>query len=128
MRHRELFPLLLLLSPSLPAQAWLSPQGDGTVSVLYQNGITHLHAYGDRTKDRGPTYFDGAVFSSDYSLTDRLAVSVSLPFIEAKYAGSFPHVLVRGDSSTAVAIGQWRFSWRIPRLSPERGLRRHRWR
>jgi hypothetical protein len=103
MRHRKLVPLLLVLSPGLPAQAWLSPQGDGTVSILYQNGINRLHAFGDRTKDRGPTYFDSLLLSSDYSLTDRLAVSFSLPFIEAKYAGSFPHVLVRGDPSTAVA-------------------------
>jgi hypothetical protein len=109
MRHLKLFALLLVLPLSLLAQAWLSSQGDGTVSIQYQNGINRLHAYGDQTKDRGPTYFDSALLSSDFSLTDRLAVSVSLPFIEAKYAGSFPHVLVRGDPSTVVATDNGEF-------------------
>jgi len=100
MRHRKLLPLLLALSFSSAAQAWLSPQGDGTVSVLYQNGINRLHAYGNgQTKDRGHTYFDGVLLNSDFSLTERIAISVSLPVIEAKYVGSAPHLLVRGDPS-----------------------------
>ncbi len=93
-----------------PAQAWLSPQGDGTVSVLYQNDIDRLHTFSDgRTKDRGHVYFDAAVLSTDFSITDRLAVSVGLPFIEGKYVGAFPHLLVRGDPTTAVAVDNGSF-------------------
>jgi hypothetical protein len=104
MCHRKLFALLVFLSPSLPAQAWLSPQGDGTVSLLYQNGINRLHAYGDgQTRDKGHTYSDALVLNSDFSITDRLAVTISVPFIDSKYVGTAPHVLVRGDPSTAVA-------------------------
>ena len=100
--------LLLFVFPlSSHAQAWLSPKGDGTVSVLYQNNIERLHTFSDgRTKDRGHTYFDGLIVNTDLSLTDRLAVTVSLPFIAGKYdltfAGSFP-LNTSGVKSTSTA-------------------------
>ena len=81
--------LLFVLPFTSQAQAWLSPKGEGIVSVLYQNNIERLHTFSDgRTKDRGHTYFDGLIINADLSLTDRLAVSVSLPFIAGKYVES----------------------------------------
>jgi hypothetical protein len=98
--------VLLLCSPfSALAQAWLFPQGDGVVTLLYQNDIERLHAFSDgRTKDRGHVYLDVAVLDTDFSITDRLAVRVSLPFIEGKYVGDYPHLLVRGEPDTAISI------------------------
>jgi hypothetical protein len=99
--------LALLSAVSIPqfAQAWLSPQGEGTVTTLYQNDIERLHAFGDgRTKDKGHTYLDGIYLDTDFSFTDKLAVRVSLPYIAGMYVGSSPHVLVRGDPSTEVAL------------------------
>jgi hypothetical protein len=105
MRAVRVLSLLLAISFSLLAQAWLSPKGDGVVTVLYQNDIERLHSFSDgRTKDRGHTYLDGVIANADFSLTDKLAVSVSLPFIASKYAGPFPHLLVRGEPNTAVAL------------------------
>jgi hypothetical protein len=105
MRAVRLLSLPLVLPLSLLAQAWLSPKGDGTVSVLDQYNIERLHTFSDgRTKDRGHTYFEGVIVNTDYSITDRLALSVSLPYIAGKYVGPFPHLLVRGDPSTAVAV------------------------
>src|SRR6202795_4393682 len=105
MRAVRVLSLLLAISFSLLAQAWLSPKGDGVVTVLYQNDIERLHSFSDgRTKDRGHTYLDGVIANADFSLTDKLAVSVSLPFIASKYVGPFPHLLVRGDPTTAVAL------------------------
>ena len=102
--------LLFLLPCSSQAQAWLSPKGDGVVSVLYQNNIERLHTFSDgRTKDRGHTYFDGLIINADLSLTDRLAVSVSLPFIAGKYVGPFPHLLVRGQPNTALDLDNGNF-------------------
>jgi hypothetical protein len=105
MRAVRVLSLLFAISLSLLAQAWLSPKGDGVVTVLYQNNIDRLHSFGDgRTKDRGHTYLDAVFVNTDFSLTDKLAVSVNLPFIAGKYVGPFPHMLVRGDPSTAVAL------------------------
>jgi len=105
MRAAGLLSLLLALPLSVMAQAWLSPQGDGTVSVLYQYDIARLHSFDDgRTKDKGHTYFQGLFVNTDFSITDRLAVQVGLPFIDAKYVGPSPHLLVRGEANTAVAV------------------------
>ena len=105
MRAVRVLSLLLAISLPVLAQAWLSPKGDGVVTMLYQNDIERLHSFSDgRTKDRGHTTLDGIFFNTDFSLTDRLALTVGLPFISGKYVGPFPHQLVRGDPSTAVAL------------------------
>jgi hypothetical protein len=105
MRPGRFLSLLFFIPPSLPAQAWLSPQGDGTVTMLYQNDIERLHSFGDgRTKDRGHTSLDGVYVNADFSFTDRLALSVSVPYIAGKYVGAFPHLLVRGEPDTEVAL------------------------
>ena len=105
MRAARVLSLLLAISLSSLAQAWLSPKGDGVVTVLYQYDIERLHSFSDgRTKDRGHTYLDAVFVNTDLSLTDKIAVSVSMPFIAGKYVGPFPHLLVRGDPSTAVAL------------------------
>jgi hypothetical protein len=110
MRALSLISLLLVLPVSSLAQAWLSPKGDGTVSLLYQNDIDRLHTFSDsRTKDRGHVYFDAAIVNTDFSLTDRLAITVSLPFIAGKYVGPFPHLLVRGQADTAIAVDNGHF-------------------
>ncbi|HJZ98135.1 MAG TPA: hypothetical protein VKE70_16610 [Candidatus Solibacter sp.] len=91
-------------------QAFLSPQGEGSVSVLYQYSIDRLHAFSDgRTKDVGHMYWNSVALDVDYSLTDRLAVRASVPFLDGKYTGSSPHTRIRGDSSTLVMLddGAW---------------------
>ena len=79
MRAVRLLSLGVVLPFSVFAQAWLSPQGDGTVSTLYQYTIDRLHAYSDgQTRDKGHTYIQSLLLNTDYSITDRLAVSVGL--------------------------------------------------
>jgi hypothetical protein len=86
------------------SQAWLSPKGEGSASVLYQYGIERLHAFADgRTKDRGHTYLSGVLVDVDLSISDKLAVRLSLPYIAGKYVGVNGHTLVRGRPDTAVA-------------------------
>src|SRR5947209_2428731 len=105
MRAAGLLSLLLALPAPLTGQAWLSPKGEGTVSALYQNDIERLHTFSDgRTLDKGHTYFDTMVVNTDFSLTDSFAISVSLPYVAGKYTGLAPHLLVRGQRSTAVAL------------------------
>ena len=100
----RLLALVIAAPCCLLSQAWLSPQGEGTVSVLYQYSIDRLHAYSDgRAKDVGHMYWDTVVVDGDYSITDKLAVRMSLPYIDGKYVGHSPHTVVRGDPTTAVA-------------------------
>lgn len=128
MRAFRFLSLLSALPLSLHAQAWLSPQGDGTVSVLYQYNIDRLHSFGDgQTKDKGHTYFQAAVLNTDFSITDRLAISIGLPYIAGKYVGSSPHLLVRGEPDTAVAVdnGDYHGGFQDLSLNVRYALTRH---
>jgi hypothetical protein len=123
--------IAIALPLALMGQVWLSPKGEGVVTALYQNDIERLHSYGDgRTRDRGHTTLDATYLETDFSLTDKLAVKVSVPFIEGKYVGSNPHLLVRGQPSTAVALddgnyhgGLQDFRFQVRYLLRERGWR-----
>ena len=110
MRMFRLAWLLIGLPVSLLSQAWLSPKGEGTASVLYQYGFDRLHVFADgRTKDRGHTFLNSVLLDADFSLTDRLAVRISLPYISGKYLGRNGHTLVRGRPETAVALDNGSF-------------------
>jgi hypothetical protein len=101
---------LIGLPVCLLSQAWLSPKGEGTASILYQYGIERLHAYADgRTKDRGHTFLSGVLVDVDFSLTDKIAVRVAAPYISGKYVGTNGHTLVRGRPETAVALDNGSF-------------------
>jgi hypothetical protein len=82
------------------AQAWLSPKGEGTVSLSYQNQYVadHVFEYGD-AHDIGHILSHALTLDVDYSLTDNLAVRVALPFIAGKYYGPAPHQLPRDNGT-----------------------------
>src|SRR5947207_8615379 len=105
MRTFKLVGCLISLPVSLLSQAWLSPKGEGTVSVLYQYGFDRLHVFSDgRTKDRGHIFLNSVLLDADFSLTDKLAVRVSLPYVIGKYVGRNGHTLVRGRPETGVEL------------------------
>ena len=92
------FSKLLLGTSVLPyclcAQAWLFPKGEGAISFSYQNIYVRKHAFAlGEALDRGPILSHGLIVGVDYSLADRLALRVALPYIAAKYNGPFPHQL-----------------------------------
>jgi hypothetical protein len=92
------------------AQAWLNPRDQGTVSVLYQYGFDRYHVMsGGEEVDRGHTSLQALMLDVDYSLTDRLAVRMAVPFILGKYNGGEPHLRVRGQPGTVVAIDDGRY-------------------
>ena len=79
---------------SLSAQAWLSPKGEGTVSLSYQNISVHDHAYANvGDVDIGHVLSHAITVDADYSLTNRLAVRIGLPYVAGKYNGPSPHQL-----------------------------------
>ena len=98
-------PLLFAFSSPVFAQAWLSPKGEGTVSLLYQYGFDRYHALsGGEAVDRGRIFMQALMADVDYSLTGRLAVRVAVPFIQGRYSGSDGHWLIRGRPETAVKL------------------------
>jgi hypothetical protein len=95
-----LFVVPLSLSVQASAQAWLLPKGEGTVSLSYQNIFVRDHVFskGD-AYDVGHILSHAAALGVDYSLTDRLAVSVTLPYVASKYYGPKPHQLPIDDGT-----------------------------
>jgi hypothetical protein len=76
----------------LKAQAWLLPKNEGLVSLSYQNTSVRDHAFSTGIPaDVGHIFSDAIRLDLDYSITNRLAISVGLPYIFAKYTGLKPH-------------------------------------
>jgi hypothetical protein len=93
--------LLLFAVPcGVSAQAWLFQKGEGTVSLSYQNVFVrnHIWSTGD-AHDTGHILSHAATLDVDYSLTDRLAASVALPYVASKYYGPKPHQLPIDDGT-----------------------------
>jgi hypothetical protein len=109
-RRVLLFSLFVIFPCSLRSQAWLSPKGQGTVSLLYQYGFDRYHAMSrGEAVDRGHIFMQALLLDVDYSLTDRLAVRFALPTIMGRYEGLEPHVLVRNQPQTQVALDNGRY-------------------
>ncbi len=114
MQSLKLWSSLSALCFSLPcclfSQAWVNPKGQGSATLLYQYGFDRYHAMSEgEAVDRGHTFLQALMLDVDYSLTDRLAVRFGVPFIQGMYRGSQPHLLVRGQPDTVVAIDDGRY-------------------
>src|SRR5262245_28775977 len=82
--------------------AWTSEKGTGWLAISYQNaldgkhsfgqGENHFYFYGEKISDNGTMRFQSVFLDFGYSITDKLAVSVSLPYVQGKYNApdSFP--------------------------------------
>jgi len=87
---------------SADAQAWLPPQGDGTVSVVFQDVLMNYHFLPTTPVDRGQIRSDSLIVDMTYGLTDNVAITVGIPWVAARYRGATPHPLV--DSSGPVPV------------------------
>lgn len=82
----------LLSSSFIWAQAWVPPKGDVSYSVIYQNVFSSDHFFSSGKKfDVGHIRSHGVIQYFEYGLTDKTALSLSLPFIASKYKGERPH-------------------------------------
>jgi len=92
---------VLASSRSASAQAWGPLQGQGAVSVLYQDLYVkdHFLAGGGRL-DRGHIRSNNVLLDVTYGLTDDLTVALAVPFVRTRYTGTFPHptALDNGES------------------------------
>lgn len=91
---------VLVMPFAVSGQAWLFPKGEGTVSLSYQNLFVADHVFENSdAHDIGHILSHALTLDVDYSLTDRLAVRVAVPYIIAKYYGPTPHQLPKDDGT-----------------------------
>ncbi len=90
--------VLFLPAPAF-GQAWVLPEGQGAVSVVYHHVFVrdHLFAAGE-PRDIGHIRSHVVTAEIDYGVRDRISVRALLPYVAAKYDGSSPH-RHGGDSS-----------------------------
>jgi len=100
LNHRTIAILMAVVTLALAtasvagAQAFVPPKGEGSVSILFQDIAVKDHYYGTTPVDSGRIRTEAALFDVSYGLTDRVAVTVGLPLVAAKYSGVSPHPLV----------------------------------
>ena len=83
---------VLSFAPSGFAQAWTPPAGGGSIWLTTQTLHADAHTEGDGDYAHN---IDLRAYSltvaMDYGLTDRLALSVALPYVTSRYRGPIPH-------------------------------------
>jgi hypothetical protein len=83
--------MLLSFSRAAAAQAWAPPAGTGSVSVVFQRIDNTSHLLTDGSRIQSGMSLDVSVYvEAEYAMTDRLSVSVGLPYILAKYVDPLP--------------------------------------
>lgn len=78
--------------PALAApQAWVPAKGEGAVAVTLADYAFRGHFDSDGSADPfGGTHARSIAVEASYSITDRLAATVGMPFIATRLTGSFP--------------------------------------
>ena len=94
------------------AQAWLPAQGEGTVSIQWQNVFSKDHFVPTTAVDIGHIESHAVVFDVTYGVTDKVAIDLSLPFITSKYDGPQPHPTALDDGAYHGALQDFRISAR----------------
>ena len=72
-------------------QAFTPAQGEGAVSILFQDQFFKYHVIPTTETDAGQIYTKTLLFDVTYGLTDKVAVSVALPWVATRYSGTAPH-------------------------------------
>jgi hypothetical protein len=82
-------PIALALSTApARAQAWLPPQGEGSVSFLFSDILAKNHFFGTQAVDAGRVRSETILADVTYGLTDRVAITASIPVVASKYTGN----------------------------------------
>lgn len=84
---------LTIVAGSAFAQAWTPPAGAGSVWFTGQTMHVDAHSAGDGQLNHNIDLRSYVLtVSADYGITDRLAMSVSLPYMTSRYRGPFQQV------------------------------------
>jgi hypothetical protein len=99
--------ILAAFSPVAWSQAWTPPRGEGAVSFMFQDQYYKYHMLPTQKVDIGAIRARSLLVNASYGLTDKIAVSVGMPWIATKYNGSSPHPLADFSGTNAVDNGNW---------------------
>ena len=83
--------LTVATAASARAQAFVPARGDAFASVVFTNMLVENHFLPAHRVDVGQVDSNIALFDVTYGLTERMAVTVGIPLIAARYRGPFPH-------------------------------------
>jgi hypothetical protein len=97
----------LLLPSSARAQAFTPAQGEGAVSLLYQDQYFKYHMAPTTEVDAGQIYAKSMLLDVSYGLTDKIAIGVGLPWVFTRYTGPSPHPLADGSGPNPIDDGSW---------------------
>jgi hypothetical protein len=87
-------------------QAWLTPKGEATLSLGFAHSFATEHLdYLGHSASPGDMLWNNVVSDVSYSITDRLAVRLNVPFVISKYDGKFPHTPLAGREN--LDDGDW---------------------
>jgi hypothetical protein len=105
--------VVLLCARGAEAQAWVPSKGEGSVSVLFQDLFVRDHFFdrGQRA-DNGHIESNSLFFDITYGLSDKLAVTLGVPVVRARYTGSRPHPTAQDDGATHSGFQDVRFAVR----------------
>ncbi len=83
--------ILFAAAAGAAAQAWVPPAHVGSVNFVYQD-VDHVgHLLADGSLLEGfDSATEGLLIELEYALTDRVSISVGVPYIGAKYTGTEP--------------------------------------
>lgn len=103
----------LAAAVSAHAQAWVPAKGEGSISFLVQDLLVrnHLTATGAK-QDRGRIDSNNLVVDVNYGVTDRLALTLALPYIRTRYTGLARHPSDQDDGTAHAGFQDVRFGVR----------------
>jgi len=92
--------------------AWVPGRGHGSISVAYQDLYIHYHTDSHGNRQVPGTIDDRSVFLDlDYGLTDKLALSVVLPFKSNRYRGNPHPPLEHHHEDALIEDGRYHGGW-----------------
>ncbi|MGH8250561.1 MAG: hypothetical protein ACREVI_07665 [Steroidobacteraceae bacterium] len=95
-----LLALALLAPAAAQAQAWLPEKGSTSFALAYSEVLHKKHYVNTGGEvDVGHTSSEITNVSGSYSPSDRWMIQASIPYVNARYKGAFPHPSVVDDGS-----------------------------
>lgn len=86
-------------------QAWIPPKGMAAISMNYQILQVDNHINGSGVRgDAGHIISNNVIADFSYSLTNKLALSVNIPFVTSKYNGLFPHQIPKEGGGFTIPL------------------------